>query len=428
MNGPKPPRIDLTWWKSGVVTFRTLVGILETGNLPEKGNLTPVRVTQAKELIELAKAHGQHKPWAFLLYDLKDSDADIAKTLNASRKWVRLTEGRWRQYWIAPMYDSLPNRAEEPHVATVDAPKEENLSTLRVTIPKTFVTSSQWDTALKRPMQLVLECLPKGSSCRGYGWHQIPNHGVVMGSIKLPTKFVDTVLQVSGIKRCLFICIDKDHERKPVSWLETKENQTSMQYLSDAKHQAKTAGVGLALKKGKKNNLGLVGITIKTGEEGLVRKRWVVRGAPNMTPSTFQEFLEKQQWRLVDEIQPPNRRNGLWVFKGVSPIDLPSVGFVRNFGDSQMIFSPWIPKTKKTVLFPLSIKKVGLRLFLRISVLPPTLPINNKCLRMLNLQPPLWILRKLVKMKTMICVLPNERLWTPPKENNLPKFEKRRIL
>ena len=152
-------------------------------------------------------------------------------------------------------------------------------------------------------------------------------------------------------------CIDKDHERKPVSWLETKENQTSMQYLSDAKRQAKTAGVGLALKKGKKNNLGLVGITLKTGEEGLVRKRWVVRGAPNMTPSTFQEFLEKQQWRLVDEIQPPNRRNGLWVFKGVSPIDLPSVGFVRNFGDSQMIFSPWIPKTQKTVSVPIEHKK-----------------------------------------------------------------------
>ena len=67
-----------------------------------------------------------------------------------------------------------------------------------------------------------------------------------------------------------------------------------MQYLSDAKHQVKTAGVGLALKKGTKNNLGLVGITLKSGDEGLIRKRWVVRGAPNMTPSTFQEFLKKK--------------------------------------------------------------------------------------------------------------------------------------
>lgn len=197
-----------------------------------------------------------------------------------------------------------------------------------------------------------------------------------------------------------------------------------MQYLSDAKHQAKTAGVGLALKKGTKNNLGLVGITLKNGDEGLIRKRWVVRGAPNMTPSTFQEFLKKEDWRRIDEIQHPNGRNGLWVFEGVSPSNLPSVGFVRNYGDSsKMIFSPWIAKTQKTVSVPIEHKRSWATVVSNVDVTSDT-PQQQFVPKDTEVPPTLSILRTLLKLKTRIWAMANERLRTLPKVNNHQKFEK----
>lgn len=197
-----------------------------------------------------------------------------------------------------------------------------------------------------------------------------------------------------------------------------------MQYLSDAKHQAKTAGVGLALKKGTKNNLGFVGITLKNGDEGLIRKRWVVGGAPNMTPSTFQEFLKKEDWRRIDEIQHPNGRNGLWVFEGVSPSNLPSVGFVRNYGDSsKMIFSPWIAKTQKTVSVPIEHKRSWATVVSNVDVTSDT-PQQQFVPKDTEVPPTLSILRTLLKLKTRIWAMANERLRTLPKVNNHQKFEK----
>lgn len=351
------PRIDRTWWKNGIHGLRKLTESLEQGEVSDGGTITPCSCAEAKDFRELAKAHGLNTKFALLCYDIKPEDKETAEAVNATKKWVRLTGGRWRQYWISPLTQELPTWAQEPEVDTVAkeaVPVEEELTSFRVTFVKNLLTNQQWDTAIKKPLQLLVEALPEGSNARGYGWHQIPDHEVVMGTIKTPKKYLEKILSSSGHRHAFFTCIDKDHERKPVQWISTEEGQNPFQYYADAKKRAKEEGVGLALKRGKRNNLGLIGIKTITGEEGLIRRKWVIRGAPSWTPETMRDFLAKQNWRIVDDIVPPARKNGLWTFLGAAPRDKGSVGYVINVNDHQLVFTPWTPKPQKHQSLPIN--------------------------------------------------------------------------
>lgn len=352
-----PPRIDRTWWKDGIHGLKKLTESLEQGEICEGGTITPCSCAEAKALRELAKAHNLSNKFALLCYDIRPEDTEMSNTVTATKKWVRLTGGRWRQYWISPLTKELPTWAQEPEVDTIAKeaiPVEEELTSFRVTFVKNLLTNQQWETAVKKPLQLLVEALPEGSNARGYGWHQIPDHEVVMGTIKTPKKYLEQILSSSGHRHAFFTCIDKDHERKHVQWIRTEEGQNPFQYYAEAKKRAREEGVGLALKRGKRNNLGLIGIKTITGEEGLIRRKWVIRGAPSWTPETMRDFLTKQNWRIVDDIVPPARKNGLWTFLGVAPRDKGSVGYVINVNDHQLVFTPWTPKPQKHQSLPIN--------------------------------------------------------------------------
>ena len=162
------------------------------------------------------------------------------------------------------------------------------------------------------------------------------------------------ILSSSGHRHAFFTCIDKDHERKPVQWIRTEEGQNPFQYYADAKKRAREEGVGLALKRGKRNNLGLIGVQTGTGEEGLLRRKWIIRGAPSWTPGTMRDFLTKQNWRTVEDIVPPAKKNGIWSFLGVAPRDKGSVGYVINVDNRQLVFTPWVPKPQKHQSLPIN--------------------------------------------------------------------------
>ena len=95
--------------------------------------------------------------------------------------------------------------------------------------------------------------------------------------------------------------------------------------------------IGLAFKK--EFNPGLVGISHKNGEEGIIRKGWVVRGAP-----PFRSFLNKKNGRLLMRFNHPARGMGSGLLGVSHHLACHRLDSSKNFGETQMAFSPWIPK------------------------------------------------------------------------------------
>ena len=253
-----PPRIDRTWWKNGIHGLRKLTESLEQGEVSDGGTITPCSCAEAKDFRELAKAHSLNTKFALLCYDIKPEDKETAEAVNATKKWVRLTGGRWRQYWISPLTQELPTWAQEPEVNTVAKeaiPVEEELTSFRVT----FVKSPHQPTmghCDQKTSSVTCEALPEGSNARGY----VGIKFLIMKLLWAPLRPPKNTLKKFSLLQ------DIDMPFSPASIRITKESLSNgsalrkvknpFQYYADAKKRAKEEGVGLALKRGKRNKPG----------------------------------------------------------------------------------------------------------------------------------------------------------------------------
>ena len=78
-------------------------------------------------------------------------------------------------------------------------------------------------------------------------------------------------------------------------------------HMQEARKLAKTTGVGLVIRRGGKSCLGLLGVK-EDEDDSLLRKRWIAKGIPSLWfPTSLVEILEKQQWRVVEDVQPPKK-------------------------------------------------------------------------------------------------------------------------
>ena len=219
---------------------------------------------------------------------------------------------------------------------------------MRVTISKQFLKQNEWEHAAKKPTDLLAVAIDEGSSWRTFGWHVIPKHEVVVGFMKVSSKIADSLLCSSGYKSCFFAKLDKVEARDPVKWIPKNERSSPAQYLAEVRSLAKEQKAGIALRKGTKSNLGLIGLKNEDKEDDVLRKRWVARSVPNWAPCQFTSVLHTGGWRLIDEVQPPNRKGEVWTFKGVPPPSSPPQGVVLALENGKQVFiCPWVPKHKK---------------------------------------------------------------------------------
>ena len=335
------PKIDKNWWQT--ISASRVEESLELGEEPP-GDIALCTLEQAKKLKVLAEAHRLEKPFALLCWDAQDKAK--AEEHKCQFRWCKLVGGRWKELPVLSLNASLPTWKEVPEVQTATAPETMSLATFRVTISKQFLTQKDWNDAVVKPVKFLTASLPEKLSVRTYGWHHDPKAEVVMGFLKTPLDKADLILTNSGFQQVFFARIDKDVPREPVMWIPSGDFSPT-QYLAEVRRKAKENKAGIALRKGKKTNLGLIGLRNEAvAENGAVRKRWVARGVPNSwTPEQMEQFLTTNKWRLLEDFQSPARKNGIWSFKGVAPAGNSTLGFVHRLENFTIIFSPW--QTKK---------------------------------------------------------------------------------
>eukprot|EP00438_Fugacium_kawagutii_P023629 Skav205985 [mRNA] locus=scaffold442:1050577:1058494:+ [translate_table: standard] len=357
------PKLESNWWPEPSTAVAKVLEKLECAEEPS-GNLSTVTFDQAVQLRALADTHQITKAFALIVYDCA-SEAQ-ARKINGNLKWCKLVKGHWKQFWVCPLTATLPMWPTEPTVtdATAGAPAEKALETYRAIFPKRFLSQSQWDTAIKKPGALLAAALPDGMSFRTYGWHHNPTEKeeAVIGFFKIASTEKHKPLERSGWSSCFFQRIYLGSEMKqnePVRWIQFKHNSGS-EYLKEVRQQAKAHKVGLAIRRGGKSCLGLVGVQPLEANE-LLRKKWVAKGVPaKWLPGDLEALLTGQGWRVLGDFVPPKSKYGIWSFKGVPP-NKTDVCCVLNVGaDKDIVLSPWSPtKQKRPQTVPLNVQHKG---------------------------------------------------------------------
>ena len=345
---PKPRRVTLAsdWWPESATPNQQVLDALEEGREPP-GNMMLTSFQNAVKYRELAATHKITKPYALILHDVPD-DTDHAQHAT-TKKWCKLV-GTWKELHVLPLATEVPMWPSQPKVveATEDKVPAVALTTLRVLFPKRFLTTAAWAEALKRPQALVGAVLPANINFRTYGWHQNceVKEEAVIGFVKLPSHKADFAVANSGLQRAFFQKVQQSTEPRtpvPIKWVPFNHD-CQASYMQEAKRLAKVAKVGLAIRRGGKACLGLLGIQDENAD-GRLRKRWVAKGVPHeWCPQTFQDVLIKHNWRLLTDVLAPKHKRGIWTFRAVAP-EGAGPGCVIQLKDQRpLMVSPWTPQ------------------------------------------------------------------------------------
>ena len=238
-----------------------------------------------------------------------------------------------------------------------------NLKTFRVVFPRCYLTGEDWNLACKTPVKLLSSILPVGVTFRAYGWHHNPatKEEAVIGFCKLPDSVSENPMTKSGWKAGFFQPVNLPGQPEPsnILWI-PNTNKNPAEYLRDARKQAREKQVGLALRRGGNSNLGLLGCKSTNEAEQMQRRRWVAKMVPHTwTPAQFQTVLEKAGWRVLAEVTPPQRRGGVWTFRGAQPESGKTCFMLDVSQEKNIVIVPWLPKFKKPATTPVWTGKQG---------------------------------------------------------------------
>lgn len=132
-------------------------------------------------------------------------------------------------------------------------------------------------------------------------------------------------------------------KREPVRWILLGGSAPNA-YLAAARTQAKEHKVGLILRRGGRNNIGLLGLAPEESFEAQ-RRRWAVRGAPHTwSPQDFTEVLQNQGFKVFGDVTPPAHKGGVWCFKA----SWDKKCLMLDIGEKKpLVIAPWTPPAYK---------------------------------------------------------------------------------
>ncbi|CAE7226261.1 unnamed protein product, partial [Symbiodinium sp. CCMP2456] len=286
----------------------------------------------AKECRGLAAAHQLQCKVALILKDFQDGKG--AEGLSASKSWIRLVDGKWKEVWVLPLSHDLPPWGDKPTVVECKSvPEQVKQATLKVIIPKAFQSSCEWDEIVKKPAAAVKLLLPDELAVRSYGWHKLEQcDEAICGFLKLPEAKSQLVLNNSGCKGVFVKRVDghlDPAQRAPVKWLAV-EKMKAPAYFALARREADKA-------------------------KASTKRRWAARGVPSSwCPAQMQQLLTSQNWRVISDIQAPARPKGIWTFSAAPPQGQSSGQWFLKCGDQGTIeISPWRKSSTRPVSFPM---------------------------------------------------------------------------
>jgi len=112
--------------------------------------------------------HKINKQYALITFEtLQQTDVEKHQ---GQLKWCKVVKGQWKKLWVFPLNVDLPMWPTEPTVvdASGKSPSDTNLATYRTMFPKRLLTSSQRETAKKKPTALLATALPDDMSFGTY--------------------------------------------------------------------------------------------------------------------------------------------------------------------------------------------------------------------------------------------------------------------
>ena len=149
-------------------------------------------------------------------------------------------------------------------LAPKDVPKHADSVTLRLHVPKSFVSVERWKAFKARPVEGTKEWLGKMKCHSVYGWRERTQKNwkgdeeiFVCGYMKLQRDVVASVLQLSGRHGVFVDRLAKDQVQRPnVSWMD-RNGQSHAAYYNAVCEAAKEKACSVAFRVGGGNNLGL---------------------------------------------------------------------------------------------------------------------------------------------------------------------------
>ena len=338
------------WWPK-ITTQKEFVEALDLGEIPKESAAVIGTFDQFLGWKQLASTHQIKDRFAVICQDITDPGTAAEKE-SCEFKWLKLHNGVWKKFGVMPLSEEgMPQWPTEPKKldGCEKGSEEKALATFRVLIPKRFVTASTWEVAVKKPIQLLAGALPDGLAFRSYGWHrnQDTKEEAILGFVKIPLEEKDVPGSRSGWNSVLFQPIlDSQQNRQdtPIKWIPCTQ-KSSVEYFQEVKRQAQNKKVGIAIRRGGKNCLGLLGVKDESCPAELVRRRWIARYVPvHWNPQQFLEILQTKGWRTIEEIQPPSHKGGLWCFKAAPPPGCGEACEMSVGNGKSVVFSPWFPK------------------------------------------------------------------------------------
>ena len=340
---PQSWAVDSKWWPGKLCSASTLEKHLEDGEEPGDDVAAVVTLEQAKASRGLAVAHELKSKVALILKDHQGSNGP--EGLKASKSWIRLVDGKWKEAWVTALSEELPSWGHEPAVVECKSvPEKVKQATLKVTIPKAFQSSYDWDETVRKPASAVRVILPDDLAVRSYGWHKTEHE--ISGFLKLPEASSLLVLGNSGSKGVFVKRVDNQTDsgkRALVKWLPI-DKMKAPAYYAMAKREADKAKVPLAYRAGGRSCLGLIGVSPgENDSEASIKRRWAAKGVPSTWfPAQLQQLLASQHWRVISDIQAPARPKGVWTFSAAPPQAHPTSQWFLKCGEQGTIeISPW---------------------------------------------------------------------------------------
>ena len=317
--------MESTCWGGRLNKWTDVVAALEKGQVP-KGQATHCpSLSRALEARALAKAHALRLEFACCVeyIDTLEWPADAKVVLLPFRVDGNLV---FRKCALLQLGDKMPSLPEHLvyQLPQQHAPVHKDLVTLRLHLPKVFVSEERWKSFKARPVDGVKEWLGKLRMHSTYGWreHKQKNwkgedETFLSGYVKIQESVVSDLLSLSG-RHGLFAARLANEQacRSNVCWLE-RGDRSFAAYYSFALDESKRQNSPVAFRVGGGNNLGL---RLQASEAARSVGVWRVSGVPfGWSDEELVKVLTTAAWENVEVIALPRFRKQPWLIRAKPP-------------------------------------------------------------------------------------------------------------
>ena len=192
--------------------------------------------------------------------------------------------------------------------------KKENVVTLRIMVVKGLLSHQDMERMKTEPTYALhlMECDKKLEELRTSGWSEQTE--VFVGYVEAEKAESEMLINLSGQGGVFISHLRKDVIEWPnVTWRLPEGNESLQLYHLRILKVARELGKPLAFRRG---GGAAFGVVMPAAEDDEHIHSWSLSGAPpNWGPVTLREWLEKQEWAVMDTTQP-RRRHLPWSFRG----------------------------------------------------------------------------------------------------------------